>query len=800
MKNADALLIKSITVLIYSTLALLVLSFLLALSLPLFLNPNHYKGQIADRVLEKTGRRLTFSGPVELDLFPDPTLTLEQLSLGNAPGFGPEPMVNIQRIHGRLRLRDLLKLQFVLENVTVTGVEVFLEQRAGGQNNWDDLVTHAVAANTAAGQPLPADLPDNVLERAASQNTTSPIQLGMRALSVLSARSITIQEGSVRLCRPYASAEDGKLCPQATHLSFMPRGPSPKAVDRTATVQVEADLTTHDPPFVGHVFLSYQKPAHTSPTTTQWRGAKLSVRGQVNMPPAKELELLWLSDIVLGPEPNRLHIAQADSKLTVWSDAALFREFTLTLKGGAEADIHTGKLQLPPGGISWRLKSDQLPPAGVELAFQSAIEMDLQQETIAMAGLQVTGPAQIRMEGHLQGSHLFSNPSVDAELTAFRFDPRALLVAMGRSVPPASDPAALRSATGSAVIHLDEQALAITRMVLNVDNSRLTGDLSWRADGQTATAVGRDLVRFDVQADRLNLDGYLPPELTDPGQGNAVVQTLLAPELLLPELPPRWLQNLDLQGSFRLGELRINKTQAADLSLVVKVRDRQLQLHPYRLTLYGGEMESRLLWDGQGEEPRLTLDKSATEVQIEPLLRLLPYAQWLGGRANLAIHLDGRGQNADLLWKNMSGTLVLTVQDGQMQGMDLAERFRESYAGSQEKRPFIAGAEKPVTEKRGVTPFSKLTATGRLSNGLLESQDLRLLSPGLTVTGKGWVDLGQAAVEYTLEVDGTALLANNSVALPNSVTMSGQRQVLPLRFQGDLNLLKSPVVGPIRSQ
>ncbi|MEO5362775.1 MAG: AsmA family protein [Magnetococcus sp. DMHC-8] len=793
MKRADTLIIKSVTVLIYSTLALMVLFSLLVLVVPLLLNPNHYKAQIVDRVLEKTGRSLTFAGDIEWSLFPDPALTLPPLTLSNAPGFGSGPMLRIQRLHGKLNLRKLLKWQFALEQPVLTGVELLLESDAAGRSNWDDLVTRMAVAR-AEGVAQTDDLPDNVAKYRQADEKLSLAQLGVWALASLSARSVTLQEGMVRLCRPGGTEAQAVSCLQATHLVFTPQSDQ---TDRRPAVQLQADLAVQEPPFVGRVSLLYRQPPWTDRAVTQWRDTEITVRGQVNLPPAKELELVWRSDVTMGPEPHNLHITQADSRLTVWSDTALFREFTLTMKENAEADLRTGKLSFPQGGVTWRVKSDQLPPAGVEWAFHSPIELDWRQETVHMAALRVHGPAQSRMEGRLRGERLLSRPSIDAELTSVRFEPRALLVAMGRSVSASADPAALQRGEGSAVIHLDAQSLEITRLVLELDDTRLVGNLHWQTDAQTDT--GRTVIRFDLQGDRLDLDRYLPVDLTDPTRAGVVAQALLAPEWLLTELPPHWLHNLALQGRLTLGELRTASGRATDLALTVGVQDRQLQWQPYQLTIHDGRVESRVLWDDRGAEPVLTVDKTATDLQVEPLLHSVANLRWLTGRVNGVAHLSSQGRSPDLLWKNLNGTLALMVRDGAMQGMDLAERFREGYAGGQEQRPgqapsssALSGAHKTVADRRGNTPFTRLTATGQVTGGVLGNQDLLLLSPLLQVTGKGSVDLTRAAVDYTLEVDGLAAVRGSGTGA------EGQRLVLPMRLQGDLNALKGPTVGALR--
>ena len=62
-----------------------------------FVDPNDYRDDIEKMVEEKTGRELTLSGDLKLSVFPWIALESGPASLGDAPGFGPEPFVSIQR-------------------------------------------------------------------------------------------------------------------------------------------------------------------------------------------------------------------------------------------------------------------------------------------------------------------------------------------------------------------------------------------------------------------------------------------------------------------------------------------------------------------------------------------------------------------------------------------------------------------------------------------------------------------------------------------------------------------------------
>ena len=63
-----------------------------AIVLPLVIDPNDYRDEIGALVSERTGRSLNISGDLSLSVFPWLGIEVGEVSLANAPGFGPEPM------------------------------------------------------------------------------------------------------------------------------------------------------------------------------------------------------------------------------------------------------------------------------------------------------------------------------------------------------------------------------------------------------------------------------------------------------------------------------------------------------------------------------------------------------------------------------------------------------------------------------------------------------------------------------------------------------------------------------------
>ncbi|WP_415713534.1 AsmA family protein [Maridesulfovibrio sp.] len=103
------------------------------------INPNDYKGKIADAVRDKTGRELVFDGDLELSVFPWIGVRTGGISLSNAPGFSEKNMFSLKSADVSLKLLPLITGKIELRNVDVADLQLFLMRNKNGVTNWDDL-------------------------------------------------------------------------------------------------------------------------------------------------------------------------------------------------------------------------------------------------------------------------------------------------------------------------------------------------------------------------------------------------------------------------------------------------------------------------------------------------------------------------------------------------------------------------------------------------------------------------------------------------------------------------------------
>ena len=95
-------------------------------------NPNDYKGRIADSVKESTGRDLVLKGDIKLSVFPWVALELGPASLGNPPGFGEEPFLAFNHAAVRVKLLPLLAKRLEIARVELDGLDLRLRKNTQG--------------------------------------------------------------------------------------------------------------------------------------------------------------------------------------------------------------------------------------------------------------------------------------------------------------------------------------------------------------------------------------------------------------------------------------------------------------------------------------------------------------------------------------------------------------------------------------------------------------------------------------------------------------------------------------------
>lgn len=103
------------------------------------IDPNQHKDWIAAKVLERTGRALSLKGDIAIGWYPWLELEVNELSLGNAPGFGDGVFLHADYARVRVKTLPLLRNKYEIDTAQARCARVNLARNEQGVANWEDL-------------------------------------------------------------------------------------------------------------------------------------------------------------------------------------------------------------------------------------------------------------------------------------------------------------------------------------------------------------------------------------------------------------------------------------------------------------------------------------------------------------------------------------------------------------------------------------------------------------------------------------------------------------------------------------
>ena len=97
---------------------------------------NRFKPDIEKLAFDQLGRELTITGDIDHTLFPWLGVSLGEMELANAEGFGDEPFARIGSAEASLKILPLLTGTITIGKVTLVGATVDAQVAADGRNNF----------------------------------------------------------------------------------------------------------------------------------------------------------------------------------------------------------------------------------------------------------------------------------------------------------------------------------------------------------------------------------------------------------------------------------------------------------------------------------------------------------------------------------------------------------------------------------------------------------------------------------------------------------------------------------------
>lgn len=114
---------------------------------------NQYRGLIAEKTKEATGRNLTIAGDLKLQISLTPAIAVDGVTFANAPWGSRPEMITIKHLAAEVQLIPLLSGDVRINRIVVGGVDALIETDAKGKGNWE--MGPPGAKPASGGGPLP---------------------------------------------------------------------------------------------------------------------------------------------------------------------------------------------------------------------------------------------------------------------------------------------------------------------------------------------------------------------------------------------------------------------------------------------------------------------------------------------------------------------------------------------------------------------------------------------------------------------------------------------------------------------
>jgi len=389
-----------------------------------------------------------------------------------------------------------------------------------------------------------------------------------------------------------------------------------------------------------------------------------------------------------------------------------------------------GGLQIVNANITWddASKGERYSLAGLDLttdalSLGSPMGVEL---TLTVNSHQPEATLGLKLNGDLVINYAFNQ---------FNFQDMTLVInAAGDAVPGA---AMTIDIAGHLIADLAaEGSLTLDPLTIKFDDSTLSGNA-------VVNHFAKPSIQFDLAVDAINLDRYRPKP-TDT-ESEAQTTSVASPPLAVALMPVQTLRDLNIEGVLKVQSLRVKGLTAEEVSVALVAKNGVLKSEQGIKKFYNGHYVGKTTIDARQNTPQIIVKEKITNINIEPLLTDLLGTSPIAGIANITAALTTSGNTVPAFKSALNGTAEFSFNDGAVTGVDVGALMKQAQAilnGENIANAFVKSVEK--------TPFSKASGTAQINDGLINNQDLIVITPLVNVAGVGTANLVNERIDYQL--------------------------------------------------
>lgn len=646
-----------------------------------FFDPEDLKPRLVEVVQEESGLELSLEGPLSWSFYPRLGVSVEKAEAWLPDQVKQEDpsFAAFQRAEVSLVFAPLLRGQIAIDGLILEGMRLNLERDEQGRGNWEVLLERLGEHRESAegGQTSAAATPANA----------DAGNLGVD----LNIASVQLRNGEVRF-RDLQLGREFRL--EGVNISgsnVNPNGAFP--------VKSTFRLLTHER-------LDWQELGREPRLVSD-----VSLESRVSL---RLSERRYVFESLVLNTTSRLAGTQGEQQANLRSSELLI-------------DVIQKRLSIKEGKLDASLAHPLLGEKTLPLSLAFLLDADLAEQTAQLRELQLTGENALALSGNLSLTRLFEDIAYRGQLSLAPLSLRPWLSRFGILPDMASD-SALADFALTSPIEGDQERLELAGLTMALDDSTFTGRLALGLEGQ--------LLEFDLEGDRLDMDVYLPLEFSADtasrwrlpviGQAHAAEPGAL--------VPAEWLSGSVLQGQLSLGTLHFRDLDFNEVSLEVSSPEDRLRLVSFESGFHEGTLAASGEIGLNDDSLSWTLTPQLSGVRLDSLLESLGEEPApLRGRLTSEGELTSRGDTWPELKRNLNGSITSRIDEGAMLEVNVSRQLCTAVAT-------LEGRE-TQREWSPETRFDRAEAVIEFRDGVAHSDDLLITIPGIELAGQGQLDL-----------------------------------------------------------
>ena len=307
------------------------------------------------------------------------------------------------------------------------------------------------------------------------------------------------------------------------------------------------------------------------------------------------------------------------------------------------------------------------------------------------------------------------------------FSLKELMAQMNVEPPLTADPDAMDKVLINATVQFRPEAIALKELDLVLDDTTFTGDLALASDAAGTISV-------NLSGDSINLDRYMAP-----ADEAGVATQDVAPV----EVPADLIRSLNLRGNFKIAEAVLGGMRFENAELGLKAANGKLRMYHISAQFFDGTYSGDVSVDASGKTPVLSVNEKVRDVNVGALALAMFEEESVTGSINGTFELSGRGNDLGAIQSSLQGQMSFELLDGAWEGTDVWYELRRA-------RALLKKEEAPEPTLPARTPFSSVTASGPVNDGVFRNDDLLAELPFMELTGNGSINLPAATINYNM--------------------------------------------------